>query len=177
MRGKYTNLSPRFRPTRSPHPVRPVVCQRAHFVFYTLPVKHPIKTGLLALENLQGQSFTGRQLKDAKGHPIEAGDPRTVLIALNTIAESFVPFLRHGRQIREKGGSPADTSTILSPKTKKSNPGKNTVEGVKRAFNPFYVAGNKSTTTRGGSGLSVGPSVSDILGTSAGPSVSDILGQ
>jgi hypothetical protein len=55
MRGKYTNLSPRFRAlTITITPFAPWYVNALHFVFYTLPVKHPIKTGLLAA-TVQGQ--------------------------------------------------------------------------------------------------------------------------
>lgn len=119
------------------------------------------------IKNLGGQDFAGRQLKDAKGKPIEEGDPRTIGIALNTLAESFVPFLRHARTIREKGGSHAATSTVLSPKNTKYGPGKSTGEGLKRAFNPFYGAKRQPVKLKKGS--------TDPLFHDAGKSTADPL--
>jgi hypothetical protein len=237
MRGRYSNLSPTMRAfTTTLTPFAPWYLNALHFVFVTLPVRHPIKTGILsglnagqkkklddlglslfaqspapafmqgsiptgkgllrasqyspfgaftdlpgnaanlvlpqftsALGNVGGLNWKGQQIKDANGQTIKAGDPRLAGVALNTIAESFVPFLRHTRQVQEKGGSSQDTSNVFSPKTKPGT-SKSFLEGFSRTFNPLYVAARSSSTSdpikalnaKYGLGPSAGPSVSDL---------------
>jgi hypothetical protein len=237
MRGKYTNLSPRFRAyTITATPFAPWYINALHFVFYTLPVKHPIKTGLLGatveaqqdklnslglshfahggvkplpgflqgsvptkkglqrvnqytpfgafadpadtasglvlpqasfVSDLAGLNFKGDRLKDDKGNELHY--PQNIPVALNTLAESFVPFLRHARQIREKGGSSADTSTVIHPKTKKSGPPVSTMEGINRTFNPLYISGNKKGGSAWGAAAGSSGGGTSGWGAASGP--------
>ena len=213
MRGRYSNLSPKMRAyTTTITPFVPWYMNALWFVG-TLPIRHPIKTAVLAginadqkkalekaglthfgegavpgflqgsiptkkgllrasqyspfgafsdpaetaagsilpqasfAENLAGLNYKHQQLRDSEGHPIEQF-PERIPIALNTLAESFTPFLRHVRQVREQGGSSRDTSTAISPKVK-AGTRVSTGEGLKRTFNPFYISGKKVVKTNG----------------------------
>jgi hypothetical protein len=204
LRGRYSKFSPAAREFITSYtPFAPWYANALYFVFVTLPVKHPIKTGALAssfqavradleaqglshflpedqrlpgflqgsvkkgdgrlnlqryvpfgafsdplgtagdmvlpqvsstILNLGGVNWQLRKLRNQQGE--EPMMDERALIALNTLAESFTPFLRHTRQIREKGGSPQDTSTVLRPRTREGT-STSYGAGARRAFDPF----------------------------------------
>jgi hypothetical protein len=78
---------------------------------------------------------------------------QNALIALNQAAESFIPGLALARRLREHGGTPYSTSTVIGPEVKPPKAGVPQPSAVSRAFNPLrpvYVSPKS-----GGSGPSV----------------------
>lgn len=86
----------------------------------------------------------GQQIQIAKkyggtGTPLQGGDLATV--ALNTLAESFIPGLSIARRIREGGQTALPTSTVLSPKTKgkESSHGQSALERIFLPWREIYL--------------------------------------
>lgn len=90
------------------------------------------------LKNMAGLNFKNQSLKDA--HGAEPDILLRSLIAINTAAESFVPFARQARELREGGGTSLDSSTLVKPEVK---PGtrKGLGAAVQKVFNPFHGSG------------------------------------
>lgn len=135
-----------------------------------IPTAEPILAGLA------GDNWLGHTIR-SPGNPrgykeASPGDRLTVVV--NSILSSFVPFYTKAQTIMQGGASPFDTSTFLSPQTKK--PG-SFGAGVAKAVQPFrsyrLTSGSDSGSgegslkdSLGGSGL--GGSLHESLGSGSG---------
>lgn len=118
-----------------------------------------------ALLNLAGKDWTLRDLPK--------GEHRG-LVALNTMLETFVPFLSRARAVMEGGATTKPGSSVFHLKTK--TPPRGPLHGLNKAFNPFRPQNANPSGTRASSGP---PTEQEILqglkGAASAPSEKDVL--
>lgn len=89
-----------------------------------------------AVQILHGNAFTGRPLQTHDG-----GKPKKLWLALNAIVESAVPGVQIARRIREKGATPFDDSSVLTPRTKPGTARSGAADRILNPLRPVYVGG------------------------------------
>lgn len=103
-----------------------------------------------AVHAFEGQDPFGKPLKTPKtpSNPQGTATPgQNVEVALNQLAQGFLPLLGLGQRIREKGGKPYSTSTIFNPQTQPLKPGAKKISAADRILNPIrpvYVSGSRA---------------------------------